>query len=139
MSIPVTISVNGEPRRIEPDTALDTLVQSLTAAPSGVACSPLGCSAVATGSAGWRPDVRLFGMRLLACRWIKNFRVCVIAFDYWTKLDAERSDESEGSAATADSMRKVLCSVEYRRAVEPCQPVRPEKTGITGRDSPRSP
>jgi sulfur carrier protein len=35
----VTISVNGERRRIEPGTALDTLVKSLTAAPSGVAAA----------------------------------------------------------------------------------------------------
>ena len=39
MSVPVTISVNGERRRIEPGTALDTLVKSLTAAPSGVAAA----------------------------------------------------------------------------------------------------
>ncbi len=36
---PVTISVNGERRQIEPGTALDTLVKSLTAAPSGVAAA----------------------------------------------------------------------------------------------------
>ncbi|WP_031483324.1 sulfur carrier protein ThiS [Streptomyces bicolor] len=39
MSVPVTVSVNGERRRIEPGTALDTLVKSLTAAPSGVAAA----------------------------------------------------------------------------------------------------
>ncbi|MET9833201.1 sulfur carrier protein ThiS [Streptomyces sp. NPDC006385] len=39
MSHPVTISVNGERRRIEPGTALDALVKSLTAAPSGVAAA----------------------------------------------------------------------------------------------------
>jgi sulfur carrier protein len=36
---PVTISVNGERRQIEPGTALDTLVRSLTTAPSGVAAA----------------------------------------------------------------------------------------------------
>jgi sulfur carrier protein len=35
----MNISVNGERRRIEPGTALDTLVKSLTAAPSGVAAA----------------------------------------------------------------------------------------------------
>ncbi|MGW1951911.1 sulfur carrier protein ThiS [Streptomyces sp. NPDC001920] len=35
----VTISVNGERRQIESGTALDTLVKSLTAAPSGVAAA----------------------------------------------------------------------------------------------------
>ncbi|MDN3261501.1 sulfur carrier protein ThiS [Streptomyces sp. CSDS2] len=39
MSIPVTISVNGEPRRVAPGTALDTLVRTLTAAPRGVAAA----------------------------------------------------------------------------------------------------
>ncbi|CCK30709.1 hypothetical protein BN159_6330 [Streptomyces davaonensis JCM 4913] len=39
MNSSVSISVNGEPRRIEPGTALDTLVRSLTAAPSGVAAA----------------------------------------------------------------------------------------------------
>lgn len=39
MSMPVTISVNGERRQIAPGTALDTLVKSLTAAPSGVAAA----------------------------------------------------------------------------------------------------
>lgn len=39
MSHPVTISVNGERRQIEPGTALGTLVQALTAAPSGVAAA----------------------------------------------------------------------------------------------------
>jgi sulfur carrier protein len=36
---PVTISVNGEPREIQHGTALDTVVRSLTAAPSGVAAA----------------------------------------------------------------------------------------------------
>ncbi|MEU9729968.1 sulfur carrier protein ThiS [Streptomyces sp. NPDC048002] len=35
----MNISVNGERRRIEPGTALDTLVRSLTAAPTGVAAA----------------------------------------------------------------------------------------------------
>jgi sulfur carrier protein len=35
----MNISVNGEPRRIEPGTALDAVVKSLTAAPSGVAAA----------------------------------------------------------------------------------------------------
>ncbi|MEV6169804.1 sulfur carrier protein ThiS [Streptomyces sp. NPDC051954] len=35
----MNVSVNGEPRRIAPGTALDTLVKSLTAAPSGVAAA----------------------------------------------------------------------------------------------------
>ncbi|MFF9812732.1 sulfur carrier protein ThiS [Streptomyces sp. NPDC014006] len=35
----MNISVNGEPRRVEPGTALDAVVQSLTAAPSGVAAA----------------------------------------------------------------------------------------------------
>lgn len=35
----MNISVNGERRSIEPGTALDTLVMSLTAAPSGVAAA----------------------------------------------------------------------------------------------------
>ncbi|WP_306183461.1 sulfur carrier protein ThiS [Streptomyces sp. MK5] len=35
----MNISVNGEPRRISPGTALDTVVRSLTAAPSGVAAA----------------------------------------------------------------------------------------------------
>ncbi len=39
MNAPVTISVNGERREIAPGTALDTLVRSLTAAPSGVAAA----------------------------------------------------------------------------------------------------
>ncbi|CAL9315179.1 sulfur carrier protein ThiS [Streptomyces rubradiris] len=39
MSIPVTISVNGEPRRVAPGTALDALVRTLTAAPRGVAAA----------------------------------------------------------------------------------------------------
>ncbi|GAA1003953.1 thiamine biosynthesis protein ThiS [Streptomyces sp. F-3] len=39
MNLSVTISVNGEPRRVAPGTALDTVVRSLTAAPSGVAAA----------------------------------------------------------------------------------------------------
>ncbi|MFB0619880.1 sulfur carrier protein ThiS [Streptomyces sp. AGS-58] len=39
MSVCVTVSVNGEPRRIVAGTALDTLVGSLTAAPRGVAAA----------------------------------------------------------------------------------------------------
>ncbi|MFJ9561677.1 sulfur carrier protein ThiS [Streptomyces fuscichromogenes] len=39
MNVSVTISVNGERREIAPGTALDTLVRSLTAAPSGVAAA----------------------------------------------------------------------------------------------------
>ncbi|MFF7853763.1 sulfur carrier protein ThiS [Streptomyces sp. NPDC007904] len=35
----MNISVNGEPRRIDPGTALDAVVRSLTAAPSGVAAA----------------------------------------------------------------------------------------------------
>ncbi|MFJ5777335.1 sulfur carrier protein ThiS [Streptomyces sp. NPDC093094] len=35
----MNISVNGERRQIEPGTALDTLVKSLTPAPSGVAAA----------------------------------------------------------------------------------------------------
>ncbi|WP_316740411.1 sulfur carrier protein ThiS [Streptomyces sp. MK7] len=35
----MNISVNGEPRRISPGTVLDTVVRSLTAAPSGVAAA----------------------------------------------------------------------------------------------------
>ena len=35
----MNISVNGESRRIAPGTALDTLVRTLTAAPSGVAAA----------------------------------------------------------------------------------------------------
>jgi sulfur carrier protein len=35
----MNISVNGERRQVEPGTALDTLVKSLTAAPSGVAAA----------------------------------------------------------------------------------------------------
>ncbi|MER7936650.1 sulfur carrier protein ThiS [Streptomyces sp. NPDC048409] len=35
----MNISVNGERRVIDPGTALDTLVRSLTAAPSGVAAA----------------------------------------------------------------------------------------------------
>ncbi|WP_149551307.1 sulfur carrier protein ThiS [Streptomyces marokkonensis] len=39
MSAPVTISVNGERREVEPGTALDIVVTTLTAAPSGVAAA----------------------------------------------------------------------------------------------------
>ncbi|MEU6557924.1 sulfur carrier protein ThiS [Streptomyces sp. NPDC046915] len=39
MNNPVTISVNGERREVAPGTALDTLVESLTAAPRGVAAA----------------------------------------------------------------------------------------------------
>ncbi|MFF4115239.1 sulfur carrier protein ThiS [Streptomyces sp. NPDC001714] len=39
MNISVTISVNGERLEIAPGTALDSLVRSLTAAPSGVAAA----------------------------------------------------------------------------------------------------
>ncbi|MER5909426.1 sulfur carrier protein ThiS [Streptomyces sp. NPDC001982] len=39
MSVPLTISVNGERREIAPGTALDALVKTLTAAPSGVAAA----------------------------------------------------------------------------------------------------
>ncbi|MCT7354434.1 sulfur carrier protein ThiS [Streptomyces sp. 15-116A] len=35
----MNISVNGEPREIEPGTPLDVVVTSLTAAPSGVAAA----------------------------------------------------------------------------------------------------
>ncbi|MGX4692691.1 sulfur carrier protein ThiS [Streptomyces sp. JNUCC 63] len=35
----MNISVNGEPRRVAPGTALVTVVQTLTAAPSGVAAA----------------------------------------------------------------------------------------------------
>ncbi|MCX5038357.1 sulfur carrier protein ThiS [Streptomyces coelicoflavus] len=36
---PVTVSVNGEPHEVAPGTALDALVGTLTAAPSGVAAA----------------------------------------------------------------------------------------------------
>ncbi|GGW67383.1 thiamine biosynthesis protein ThiS [Streptomyces lucensis JCM 4490] len=39
MTPAVTISVNGERREIAPGTALDSLVETLTAAPSGVAAA----------------------------------------------------------------------------------------------------
>ncbi|MET8445893.1 sulfur carrier protein ThiS [Streptomyces sp. NPDC005209] len=39
MTLSVSISVNGERREIAPGTALDTLVRSLTPAPSGVAAA----------------------------------------------------------------------------------------------------
>ncbi|MEV0242086.1 sulfur carrier protein ThiS [Streptomyces sp. NPDC050674] len=35
----MNISVNGEPRDVRPGTALDTVVRSLTASPSGVAAA----------------------------------------------------------------------------------------------------
>ncbi|MDQ0747858.1 sulfur carrier protein [Streptomyces africanus] len=35
----MNISVNGEPRDVRPGTALDAVVKSLTAAPSGVAAA----------------------------------------------------------------------------------------------------
>ncbi|MCZ9336524.1 thiamine biosynthesis protein ThiS, partial [Streptomyces sp. TRM76130] len=35
----MSVSVNGEPRQVAPGTALDTLVRSLTEAPSGVAAA----------------------------------------------------------------------------------------------------
>ncbi|MFF9805382.1 sulfur carrier protein ThiS [Streptomyces coeruleorubidus] len=35
----MNISVNGEPREVRPGTALDTVVRSLTASPSGVAAA----------------------------------------------------------------------------------------------------
>ncbi|MDL5201075.1 sulfur carrier protein ThiS [Streptomyces sp. ALI-76-A] len=35
----MNVLVNGERREVEPGTALDTLVRSLTAAPSGVAAA----------------------------------------------------------------------------------------------------
>ncbi|WP_055491860.1 sulfur carrier protein ThiS [Streptomyces sp. TP-A0356] len=35
----MNISVNGEPRQVAPGTPLDTLVRTLTAAPSGVAAA----------------------------------------------------------------------------------------------------
>ncbi|MEU3981875.1 sulfur carrier protein ThiS [Streptomyces sp. NPDC026672] len=39
MTASVTISVNGEHRRVASGTALDALVRTLTAAPSGVAAA----------------------------------------------------------------------------------------------------
>ncbi|MFC7881493.1 sulfur carrier protein ThiS [Streptomyces sp. NPDC057376] len=35
----MNVSVNGEPREVAPGTALDTLVRTLTTAPSGVAAA----------------------------------------------------------------------------------------------------
>ncbi|CAL9432556.1 hypothetical protein SUDANB176_02082 [Streptomyces sp. enrichment culture] len=35
----MNISVNGEPREVDPGTALDAVVHALTAAPSGVAAA----------------------------------------------------------------------------------------------------
>ncbi|MET9380738.1 sulfur carrier protein ThiS [Streptomyces sp. NPDC002928] len=61
--ISVTISVNGEPREIAPGTALDTLVRTLTAAPSGVAAAlnetvvPRGQWSATALSAGDRVEV----------------------------------------------------------------------------------
>ncbi|MFJ9816210.1 sulfur carrier protein ThiS [Streptomyces sp. NPDC101151] len=39
MTIAVTVSVNGERHQVAPGTALDALVKTLTAAPSGVAAA----------------------------------------------------------------------------------------------------
>jgi sulfur carrier protein len=39
ISATLSISVNGERREIAPDTALDSVVRSLVAAPSGVAAA----------------------------------------------------------------------------------------------------
>ncbi|MGW4565962.1 sulfur carrier protein ThiS [Streptomyces sp. NPDC004561] len=39
MTLSLTISVNGERREVSPGTALDTVVRSLVAAPSGVAAA----------------------------------------------------------------------------------------------------
>ncbi|MEU8032542.1 sulfur carrier protein ThiS [Streptomyces sp. NPDC049099] len=39
ISVTLSISVNGERREIVPGTALDTVVRSLVAAPSGVAAA----------------------------------------------------------------------------------------------------
>ncbi|MET7294055.1 sulfur carrier protein ThiS [Streptomyces griseoloalbus] len=39
MNASVTVSVNGEPRTFAPGTALDLVVRTLTAAPSGVAAA----------------------------------------------------------------------------------------------------
>lgn len=39
MTLSLTVSVNGERREIAPGTALDALVRTLTAAPSGVAAA----------------------------------------------------------------------------------------------------
>ncbi|MER6203339.1 sulfur carrier protein ThiS [Streptomyces sp. NPDC001586] len=39
MSLPVSVSVNGEPRELAAGTTLDTVVATLTAAPSGVAAA----------------------------------------------------------------------------------------------------
>ncbi|MEV0490308.1 sulfur carrier protein ThiS [Streptomyces atratus] len=38
-SLPLTVSVNGDPRSIAAGTTLETLVATLTAAPSGVAAA----------------------------------------------------------------------------------------------------
>ncbi|MEU0336186.1 sulfur carrier protein ThiS [Streptomyces sp. NPDC006193] len=38
-TVTVTVSVNGEPRRVAAGTALDALVRTLTAAPRGVAAA----------------------------------------------------------------------------------------------------
>ncbi|GAA3204759.1 sulfur carrier protein ThiS [Streptomyces virens] len=39
MNARLSVSVNGEPREFAPGTALDLVVKSLTAAPSGVAAA----------------------------------------------------------------------------------------------------
>lgn len=39
MNVPVNVSVNGERREFAPGTALDSVVRSLTPAPSGVAAA----------------------------------------------------------------------------------------------------
>lgn len=38
-SVSITVSVNGEPHEFAPGTALDTVVRTLTPAPSGVAAA----------------------------------------------------------------------------------------------------
>ncbi|MEV8586309.1 sulfur carrier protein ThiS [Streptomyces sp. NPDC051180] len=39
MSVPVTVSVNGEPRELSGPVSLDVLVASLSTAPTGVAAA----------------------------------------------------------------------------------------------------
>ncbi|MEU9334661.1 sulfur carrier protein ThiS [Streptomyces sp. NPDC048290] len=39
LTVALTVTVNGDPRSIPPGTALDALVRTLTAAPSGVAAA----------------------------------------------------------------------------------------------------
>ncbi|MFG3035536.1 sulfur carrier protein ThiS [Streptomyces sp. NPDC048330] len=39
MSVPVTVSVNGEPRELSGPVSLDALVASLSTAPTGVAAA----------------------------------------------------------------------------------------------------